>query len=75
MIAGSVCALLVQVLSNIVIREGSVPRRDVPWSEVEERIGFVLDLVDIEEWRDAPVAAHPPASDSLPPAPGPSRAG
>jgi len=30
---------------------------DVPRPEVKERIRFVLELVDIEEWADAPVAA------------------
>jgi ABC-2 type transport system ATP-binding protein len=30
---------------------------DVPRSEVDERIGFVLGLVDIEEWKNAPVNA------------------
>jgi len=30
---------------------------DVPRTEVKERIQFVLKLVDIEEWRDAPVNA------------------
>jgi ABC-2 type transport system ATP-binding protein len=30
---------------------------DVPKAEVKERIRFVLELVDIEEWRDAPVNA------------------
>ena len=30
---------------------------DVPKAEVKERIRFVLDLVDIEEWKDAPVSA------------------
>ncbi len=30
---------------------------DVPRAEVKERIGFVLDLVDIVEWKDAPVNA------------------
>ena len=29
----------------------------VPKAEVKERISFVLDLVDIEEWKDAPVNA------------------
>ena len=29
----------------------------VPKAEVKERIRFVLDLVDIEEWKDAPVSA------------------
>ena len=29
----------------------------VPKAEVKERIRFVLDLVDIEEWKDAPVNA------------------
>ncbi|HJX64640.1 MAG TPA: ATP-binding cassette domain-containing protein, partial [Polyangia bacterium] len=29
----------------------------VPKSEIEERIQFVLGLVDIEEWRNAPVSA------------------
>jgi ABC-2 type transport system ATP-binding protein len=30
---------------------------DVPKAEVKERIRFVLELVDIEEWKDAPVNA------------------
>ncbi len=30
---------------------------DVPKAEVKERIRFVLDLLDIEEWKDAPVNA------------------
>lgn len=30
---------------------------DVPRSEIAERIAFVLELVDIEQWRDAPVSA------------------
>jgi ABC-2 type transport system ATP-binding protein len=30
---------------------------DVPRSEVADRIRFVLELVDIEEWKDAPVNA------------------
>jgi ABC-2 type transport system ATP-binding protein len=29
----------------------------VPKAELKERIRFVLDLVDIEEWKDAPVSA------------------
>jgi len=29
----------------------------VPKSEINERIQFVLGLVDIEEWRNAPVSA------------------
>jgi ABC-2 type transport system ATP-binding protein len=30
---------------------------DVPGADVKERIRFVLELVDIEEWKDAPVNA------------------